>query len=125
MTRWYPSLEDVLTFHEDQIRRYGGSPGVRDMALVEMALYRPQSGYYKDIIEEASAMWESFMMNHPFVDGNKRTAVDVTFTFLIMNGFTLVPESDEIKIFIYSLFDSNNVSFKTLDAWLRQNIRAL
>jgi len=67
MKRWYPDLDDVLAI---QIRRFGGSPGIRDMGLVEMGLFRPQTGYYKDVIAEAAALWESFMQNHPFIDGN-------------------------------------------------------
>jgi len=125
VTRWYPSLDDVLAFHDIQLRLYGGAPGVRDMGLVEMALYRPQSGYYKDIIEEASALWESLMQNHPFVDGNKRTATDVTFVFLRVNGIDVVPESGPIIDFIYDLFDRNEVNFKHLDAWLRGNTAVL
>jgi len=77
----YLDVADVLAFHEIQLRRYGGAPGIRDMGLVEAALFRPQTGYYKDIIEEAAALWESFLMNHPFVDGNKRTAFAVMDVF--------------------------------------------
>lgn len=56
--------------HEDQIARYGGSAGMRDRGLLEAALYRPQTGYYADLIEEAAALWESLAQNHPFIDGN-------------------------------------------------------
>lgn len=124
MTRWYPSLEDVLAFHYIQIKMFGGAPGVRDMGLVQTALFRPQSGYYSDIIEEASAFWESFMMNHALVDGNKRIATDVTFTFLYMNGFEVTASQENIITFIYGLFDAGSVNFKNLDAWLRENTRA-
>jgi len=125
MAVWYPTLEDVLAFHEMQIRRFGGAPGIRDMGLVEMGLYRPRTGYYKDIIEEASALWESFMQNHPFIDGNKRTALDVTFTFLYMNGYDIEAEQDDLIRFIYGLFETHSVDFKHLDAWLREHVRAL
>ena len=50
------------------------------MGAVESALYRPQTGYYRDLIEEAAALWESLSQNHPFVDGNKRTAFAATYT---------------------------------------------
>lgn len=124
MTRWYPSLDDVLAFHEIQLRLYGGAPGIRDMGLVEMSLFRPQTGYYKDILEEASALWESFMMNHPFIDGNKRTATDVTFTFLKVNGIEVTAKPDDLIDFIYGLFDSKTVNFVSLDAWLRDNTQS-
>jgi len=64
--------------HADQVERYGGSHGVRDQGLLEAALYRPQTGYYADLIEEAAALWESLAQNHPFIDGDKRTAFAAT-----------------------------------------------
>ena len=53
----YLTVIEVLAIHEDQIDRFGGTEGVRDMGLLEAALYRPQTGYYTDIIEEAAALW--------------------------------------------------------------------
>lgn len=125
MKRWYPSLDDVTALHEDQLRRFGGSPGVRDMGLVEMGLYRPQTGYYKDILEEAAALWESFMQNHPFIDGNKRTAFAVMDTFLGVNGIDTTAPADEQEAFIYGLFERGEVNFKKLDASLRGNTAIL
>ena len=124
MKRWYPVLEDVLAIHEDQIRRFGGAPGIRDMGLVEMGLFRPQTGYYKDVIEEAAALWESFMQNHPFIDENKRTAFAVLYVFLRVNGYQIIPNAKEIETFIYTLFDTNAAKFENLDAWLRNNTKA-
>ena len=124
MARWYPSLDDVLEFHAVQLELFGGAPGVRDMGLVEMGLFRPQTGYYKDILEEAAALWESFIQNHPFIDGNKRTAFAVMHVFLIMNGYEIMAEPDDIIDFIYGLFDQNAVTFNNLDGWLRENIQA-
>src|SRR5260370_335704 len=68
----YLTVAEVLVMHADQIERYGGSPGVRDQGLLEAALYRPQTGYYADLIEEAAALWESLAPNQSFLDGNKR-----------------------------------------------------
>lgn len=95
------------------------------MGLVEMGLFRPQTGYYKDVIEEAVALWESFMQNHPFIDGNKRTAFAILYVFLRVNGYQLSPSAKDIEIFIYGLFDKNAVKFENLDAWLRQNTKAV
>ena len=78
----YLTTVEVLAIHNDQIERYGGSHGVRDPGLLEAALFRPQTGYYADLIEEAAALWESLSQNHPFIDGNKRTAFAATYTFL-------------------------------------------
>ena len=125
MSHIYLTLDDVLSLHDDQIRRYGGSPGIRDMGLIEMGLYRPQTGYYTDIIQEAAALWESFMMNHPFVDGNKRAALAVMHTFLLVNGIAITAKAHQLEDFIYGLFDTGSVNFKNLDAWLRENTRAL
>jgi death-on-curing protein len=69
------------------INRYGGSAGVRDMGALEAALYRPQSGYYEDVIQQAAALWESLSQNHPFVDGNKRIAFAAMDIFLRIGGF--------------------------------------
>src|SRR5205807_8793046 len=82
----YLTVAEVLAMHDDQIERYGGSPGVRDQGLLEAALYRPQTGHYADLIEEAAALWESLAQNHSFVDGNKRTAFAAMYTFLAING---------------------------------------
>ena len=57
----YLTLAEVLAMHADLIERYGGTQGVRDQGLLEAALYRPQTGYYADLIEEAAALWESLV----------------------------------------------------------------
>ena len=82
MKRDYLTPADVLAIHADQIAKYGGAYGVRDTGQLEAALSRPQSGYYEDVIAEAAALWESLSQNHPFVDGNKRTAFAAMYTFL-------------------------------------------
>jgi death-on-curing protein len=85
----YLTVAEVLAMHADQIERYGDSPGVRDQGLLEAAPYRPQTGYYADLIEEAVALWESLAQNHSFVDGNKRRPFAATYTFLAINGLYL------------------------------------
>ena len=72
--RVYLTIDDILWIHDEQLRLYGGTVGVRDEGLILSALLRPQTGYYADVIEEAAALWESLAMIHGFVDGNKRTA---------------------------------------------------
>ena len=72
MSRDYLTVADVLGMHIALISRYGGEPGVRDPGGLEAALFRPQTGYYGDIVAEAAAMMESLAINHPFVDGTKR-----------------------------------------------------
>ena len=74
----YPTVDEVIAAHARLIALFGGTLGLRDRGALEGALARPQTGYYRDIIEEAAALWESLSQNHPFVDGNKRVAVTVT-----------------------------------------------
>jgi death-on-curing protein len=99
----YLIVAEVLAIHEDQSARYGGSAGIRDRGLLEAALSRPQTGYYADLVEEAAALWESLSQNHPFVDGNKRTAFAVTYTFLAINGAQLTAGLEETQDFICGL----------------------
>lgn len=112
-------MADVLAIHEDQLDRYGGAHGVRDFGLLEAALFRPQTGYYQDLVEEAAALWESLAQNHPFVDGNKRTAFAATYTFLAINGTDLVADPIETYGFILTNLTAGTFTFVTLVAWLR------
>ena len=91
----YLAMVEVLAMHVDLSERYGGSHGVRDFGLLESALFRPQSGYYADLIEEAAALWESLSQHRPFLDGNKRTAFAATYTFLAMNGARITADARE------------------------------
>jgi death-on-curing protein len=122
--RDYLTLADVLAIHADQIATYGGASGVRDFGQLEAALFRPQSGYYEDVIAEAAALWESLSQNHPFVDGNKRTAFAAMFTFLAINGVEIMADADEALAFLSSHYESNSLAFEPLEKWLRQNSRA-
>ncbi len=118
----YVTLAEVLAMHADQIERYGGSQGVRDAGLLEAALYRPQTGYYNDLIEEAAALWESLAQNHPFIDGNKRTAFAATYTFLAINGSRFVAEADDTYAFVARLYEANEFRFDRLVPWLRKHV---
>ncbi len=90
------NMEDVLYFHSVLIRRYGGLDGIRDNGALEAAVFRPQNGYYSGPVEEACALTESLLINHPFVDGNKRTAFAACDVFLRINGLQLSPSDREI-----------------------------
>ena len=117
----YLTVEDAVAFHADQIAMFGGAEGLRDEGALAAAMFRPQSGYYPDRIAEAAALWESLAVNHPFVDGNKRVSVTVTFAFLIINGISVTADDDEVWQFMLKLFDSGEFNFGLLDAWLRKN----
>jgi len=117
----YLTVVEVLAIHADQIERYGGADGIRDMGVLESALFRPQTGYYGDLVEEAAALWESLAQNHPFVDGNKRTAFAVTYTFLAINGIRFVAEPDDAYSFIIGALEAGTFRFDGIAAWLRKN----
>lgn len=114
------TLADILAIHHDQIERYGGTSGVRDAGLLEAALFRPQTGYYSDVLEEAAALWESLAQNHPFVDGNKRTAFAATYTLLAINGVRVNADADETYGFIIGLHEAGTFRFEELVTWLRE-----
>jgi death-on-curing protein len=118
---YYLTIDDVLEIHQEQIREFGGAEGVRDKGLIEAALLRPQTGYYKDIIEEAASLWESLTMNHGFVDGNKRVGLAVMEIFLEVNGVDHTPDNDSLITFIYSNLEAGTFNKDNLDAWLREN----
>ena len=63
------SVDEAIAIHERLIERFSGAPGIRDKGLLESALFRPQTGYYKDIAELAAALFESLILNHAFIDG--------------------------------------------------------
>jgi death-on-curing protein len=94
MTPVFLGLDEVLEIHRDQIERYGGSSGVRDMGLLQSALAMPQAGsggqyFHADLYEMAAAYLFHIVKNHPFVDGNKRVGAMAAFAFLKLNGITL------------------------------------
>ncbi len=119
----YLTTVEVLAMHTDQIERYGGAHGLRDAGLLEAALFRPQTGYYADLIEEAAALWESLSQNRPFVDGNKRVAFAATYTFLAINAVRFTADAAEAITFLNGLYDSNQFRFELLVPWLRENVK--
>jgi death on curing protein len=118
----YLTVAEVLAMHVDLIERYGGSHGVRDPGMLESALFRPQTGYYADLIEEAAALWESLSQNHPFLDGNKRTAFAATYTFLAINGAQLTATAQRTQNFVLALYEGSQLTFDKLVPWLRKYV---
>jgi death-on-curing protein len=120
--RDYETVIEALAIHDDQTERCGGAAGVRDLGLLEAALFRPRTGYYTDLIEEAAALWESLPQNHPFIDGNKRTAFAATYTFLVINRAVLTATASETEAFVMTLDAAGQLDFKHPDGWLRANV---
>lgn len=116
------TADEVLAIHESLIREFGGPPGVRDQGLLESALFRPRTGYYEDLAEMATALFESLLMNHPFVDGNKRVAFFATDVFLRLNGWKLRVEADSAHGFLIGLLEQGACDFARLLPWMRQHL---
>ena len=121
----YPETGETIAIHDALIDEFGGAPGLRDEGALAAALMRPQLGYYDSLIEEAAALLESLANNHPFVDGNKRTAFAVTDTFLHLNGYYIACDSRETYDLFMRLFGSNSFRYAQLLAWLEEKVRPL
>ena len=120
---FFLSVDEVLAIHQRLITRFGGTEGIRDPGLLESALYRPQTGYYDDIIEMAAALFESLLMNHPFLDGNKRVAFFATDVFLRLNGWRLQVDDNRAHRFLIGLLEGGKADFEHLEPWLRDVAR--
>lgn len=116
-------MDEVLLLHQRLLARFGGAPGVRDHGLLESALYRPQTGYYRDLATMAAALFESLLMNHPFVDGNKRVAFFATDVFLRLNGWELRVEPRRAHRFLIGLLERGCSDYEHLLPWLRRALR--
>lgn len=117
----YLTLVEVLAIHDRLLGEFGGAPGVRDGGALESALFRPQTGYYRDVVQEAAALFESLIQNHPFVDGNKRVAFATTDVFLRMNGYVLEVEDADAFDFIIGSLEAGALDLERLDRWLREH----
>ena len=118
MARDYLTVADVLGMHTVLMQRHGGAPGVRDLGALEAALFRPQTGYYDDIVAEAAALLESLAINHPFVDGNKRIAFAAADVFLRINGWRLQRAPMQIHAPMMQMLESSTFDIAHIDPWL-------
>lgn len=123
MAHDYLTTADVLGMHTTLMQRYGGATGVRDPGALEAALYRPQTGYYEDIVAEAAALLESLAINHPFVDGNKRIAYAAADVFLRINGWRLKCEPMKIHAEMIQMFETGTFNIAHLEPWLRSFVQ--
>jgi death on curing protein len=123
----YLSLEQVLDLHRVQIRRFGGASGLRDRGALEAALGRPQMTFggedlYADVAAKAAALMHSLVMNHPFVDGNKRAGAHAGILFLRVNDEEPAFSPAEL-VEITLAVARGEVSAEALAIWLRQRSR--
>lgn len=118
-SRDYPTLVEVMAIHRFLTQRFGGSCELRDAGAIESAIFRPQTGHYADVIEEAAALWESLTLLPCFVEGQRRTGFAVTDAFLRMNGFKIETDPGQAISFIERLLERGEFRMSALDGWLR------
>ncbi len=121
----YLTVAEVYRMQHRLIELFGGMQGVRDKGAVEAAVFRPQTGYYNSIEEEAAALMESLANNHGFVDGNKRIAFTAADVFLRRNGFYIEVEGLDGYAFIVGSMDRHVFRFAKILDWIRQHIKPL
>ena len=123
----YLSLREILELHDKLIEIFGGARGIRDMPALESAITQPRltfnrSDLYPDTIAKAAALCFFLVMNHPFVDGNKRIGHAAMEAFLILNGFEIEASVDEQEQIILQLA-SGELNREILTAWLNDHIK--
>lgn len=119
------SFEQVFYLHDQIITLAGGKEGIRDFTLLHSALERCKMTYagndlYPTILEKAAALLHSMIMNHPFLDANKRTGYQTTKRFLYDNGLDIVATQKEIVSFCISV-DNDGLRGKEIVAWLQKH----
>jgi death-on-curing protein len=116
--RVYLTVAEVIAIHHHQIEEYGGVHGLREQGALEAAVFRPQTGYYNDLSEEAAALLESLVNNHAFLDGNKRVGFAAVHTFLLVNGFDLDFTSKAAFLFVMKALEDRKFRFALLHEWI-------
>lgn len=119
------TVNEILLLHKLSIEFFGGTPGVRDLNLLESAVTRPFQAFdnkeiYASIFEKSAALLESIINNHPFIDGNKRTGLLAVFVFLRKNKIKLTASEKETYDFIIKVA-SSKTDFDEIVLWLQKN----
>ena len=120
--RVYLTVAEVIAIHHHQIEEYGGVHGLRDQGALESAVFRPQTGYYTDLSEEAAALLESLVNNHAFLDGNKRVGFAGAHTFLLLNGLDLNVGSKAAFEFRMKTIAEGKFRFALLHEWIAAHL---
>jgi death-on-curing protein len=119
----YPTLEEALYLHDILLEKFGGATGVLDKGLLESALARPRSGYYRTLSEQAAALMQSLAMNPPFVDGNKRVAFALTAVFLRLNGLSLKVDAKSGVHFVEITLIKERAPLDVITSWIESHAR--
>jgi death-on-curing protein len=123
----YLTLAEVVELHELVLQATHGAAGVRDLGGLESALAQPKATFegrdlHQTLVEKAAALGFSLVQNHPFVDGNKRTAHAAIETFLVLNGSEIVASVDEQERVMTDVA-AGRLPREQLLAWLRDHVR--
>ena len=121
----YLTVAAVYRMQHRLIEMFGGLHGVRDKGAIEAAVFRPQTGYYNSLEEEAAALMESLGNSHGFLDGNKRIAFTAADVFLRRNGFYIDVEGPDAHAFIVGSMERQEFRFAQILGWIRQNRKPL
>ena len=119
-------LQDVLSIHRILVEQFGGTQGIRDKAGIESAIARPYSTFegkelYPDPEDKASAIIESIIQNHPFLDGNKRTGYVLMRLMLLNSGKNIIATEEDKYNFVIEIA-SGNMNFKIIRKWIKNHI---
>jgi death-on-curing protein len=128
VTIGYLSVEQVRALHADQLRLYGGARGLRDKGALESALARPAMTFggedlYEDLASKAAALMHSLVLNHAFVDGNKRAGAYAAILFVELNGQAFLATPGELVTMTLAVAEGK-VAVEALTIWFRQRLRA-
>jgi len=123
----YLTPEQVLFIHYRIIEETGGSHGIRDISLLQSAVARPESSFdgkdlYTDLVTKAASLMHSIIKNHPFVDGNKRTAITSASIFLLRNGFRVNASNRELERFTLNVA-SKDVELNEIAEWFKKHTK--
>ncbi len=121
------TLEQIVFIHEDQVERYGGSHGIRDLGLLESAVLRPQTTFggvdlYPTLFEKGAALVHSLLLNHPFVDANKRTSTVAVLAFFELNNYEIEVEQKELVRFAMNV-ENKKIGFEAIASWLKKHAK--
>lgn len=121
----YIGIEEVLAIHDKIIKETGGKPGIFSFTLLHSAVERPKATFagvelYPSIFEKSSALIHSLIQNHPFDDGNKRTALATSVRFLFINGYVLNHPVEETISFTLNI-QKKKFTFKKISGWLKKH----
>jgi death-on-curing protein len=121
----YLTAEQVLFIHARLITETGGSHGLRDLSMLLSAIGRPQASFdnqdlYPDLYNQAAALLDSLIRNHPFIDGNKRTGIVAAGLFLQINGYRLTASDTELETFTLEVARAQK-NIDKIAAWFRDN----